>query len=129
MHRQPLVAEHRYDHETTTSLNPITIGYTHDNHDHALCAGELFEVRHEDFIASPAHHLRGLCRFLEVEAPQDYVSDCAAIVYRSPHQSRRDVEWPPALRAETERRMARYPFLAGYSFSDSEAGAVPPAGR
>jgi len=94
----------------------------------ALCAGELFELRHEDFIARPAHHLRGLCRFLEVEAPQDYVSDCAAIVYRSPHQSRRDVEWPPALRAETERRMARYPFLAGYSFSDSEAGAAPPAG-
>jgi hypothetical protein len=33
MHRQPLVAEHLYDHETTTSQNLIPIGYVYDNHD------------------------------------------------------------------------------------------------
>lgn len=81
-----------------------------------LGPGELLELRHEDFIAHPADHLRGLCDFLGVEPAADYVADCAAIVYRSPHQSRRAIEWPPDIRAEVERRIAGVPFLAGYSF-------------
>ncbi len=81
-----------------------------------LVPGELLELRHEDFIARPTDHLRGLCDFLGVEPTDDYVADSAAIVYRSPHQSRRAIEWPPGIRVEVERRIAEVPFLAGYSF-------------
>jgi hypothetical protein len=81
-----------------------------------LVPGELLELRHEDFIARPTDHLRGLCDFLGVEPTDDYVADSAAIVSRSPHQSRRAIEWPPGIRVEVERRIAEVPFLAGYSF-------------
>jgi len=79
---------------------------------------DLLEIRHEDFIAEPTVWLKKLCEFLGVESPEDYVRDCASIVYESPHKSRHEVPWTPELIELVWDRMKRFPFLQGYSYED-----------
>ena len=78
---------------------------------------DLFELRHESFASSPRTHLRQLCSFLGVEAPEDYVRDCESIVYSSPHKSRYETQWSRALIEDMERRIDGFPFLHGYSYT------------
>ncbi|MCZ6672989.1 MAG: sulfotransferase domain-containing protein, partial [Verrucomicrobia bacterium] len=54
---------------------------------------DTFHLKHESFIEDPTTHLKELCHFLGVNAPNDYLNDCANLVYKSPHKSRHDVEW------------------------------------
>jgi hypothetical protein len=51
-----------------------------------------------------------------LEASEEFVESCAGIVFPSPHQSRREVEWAEDLRDEVSTRMRAYPFLDGYSW-------------
>lgn len=76
----------------------------------------LLDVRSEDLVAAPAATLRRLAGWLGLEAPDDWVRDCAAIVFASPHRSREQVPWTPALVERVAREIARRPFLAGYGF-------------
>ena len=78
----------------------------------------VMDVRHEDFVAHPRERLAELCRFVGLEPTPDYLEACAQIVFASPHQSRHEVEWPPKLRTKVDSRIARYDFLAGYSFDE-----------
>ncbi len=81
-----------------------------------LDAEAVLDVRQENFLQEPQTHLRQICSFLGLEAPQAYLEDCASIVYTSPHRSRTKVDWEPALVDEVQRQMAGIPFLEGYSF-------------
>ncbi|MGR3319944.1 MAG: sulfotransferase [Candidatus Anammoxibacter sp.] len=78
----------------------------------------LFELRHESFVESPKNHLYDLCRFLGVDATDDYLNDCASIVYKSPHKSRYDVQWNQDLIDIVKRRVEKFPFLNGYCYDD-----------
>lgn len=84
----------------------------------SLDAGELWELRHEDFVSEPGARLRELCEWLELEPSRDYLETCARIVYETPQRSRGLVEWSPDTRGEVERRIAHHPHLAGYGFDD-----------
>jgi hypothetical protein len=77
---------------------------------------EFFELRHEDFIMNPKHHLRLLCRFLGCEASNDYLNACASIVFDSPHQTRYRAPWDSSLIKEVEEGIRGYQHLQGYSF-------------
>ncbi|MEQ9620037.1 MAG: sulfotransferase [Deltaproteobacteria bacterium] len=79
---------------------------------------ELFELRHESFLENPKAHLKELCHFLGVGAPDDYLNDCSGIVYKSPHKSRHQVEWSQELIDIVEKRIDGFPFLSGYSYKD-----------
>jgi len=79
---------------------------------------DIFEVKHEDFIAHPGARLRELCHFLGVDAAEDYLRDCASIIYELPHKSRYDVKWSPELLDLVKGRMRQFPFLQGYTFED-----------
>ncbi len=81
---------------------------------------EQIDVHHEDLIAGPRKELASLCRFLEVEAPEDYLDACAKIVWERPQRTRGQIDWPEALREKIEARLADYPCFARYSFSDTE---------
>lgn len=81
-----------------------------------FAVGELFELRHESFIDNPQVVLKELCRFLGQDAADDYLNDCASIVYKSPHRSRYDTQWDHALIGTVEDKIAEFPFLKGYSF-------------
>src|SRR5215207_4382653 len=53
---------------------------------------DVFDLRHESFVEDPARHLGGLCRFLDLEYSDDYLKDCASIIFKSPSKSRHKVD-------------------------------------
>lgn len=78
----------------------------------------VFELRHEAFVAEPQRILRDLCGFLALKGDDQYYQACASIVFRAPHASRHEITWPDDLRARIARKIERFSFLQGYSFED-----------
>jgi UDP:flavonoid glycosyltransferase YjiC (YdhE family) len=76
--------------------------------------GGMFELCQEDFIKSPQEQLRGLCGFFDLEATDDYLRDCAGIVFKSPHLSRSKVKWTRNQVDAITRLMAGFPHLKRY---------------
>lgn len=76
----------------------------------------IMDVRHEDMIKAPDDSLIAACSFLGLDAPHDYVRDCAAIVNPAPHRSRYKVPWPEDLVDEVQCRTDTFEFLSGYTF-------------
>lgn len=81
-----------------------------------LHSGELLDVRHEDLIDRPAEVLRTTGAFLGIQVTDDYVADCASILFSSPRRSRQLAPWTPELVRQTQAEIARFDFLVGYSF-------------
>jgi len=77
---------------------------------------EIFLVRHEDFIASPKDKLRDICAFLGVECTEDYLDNCAAVVYPSPHKTRFMVRWTAEEIERVAALIKKYPWFEGYTF-------------
>ncbi len=77
---------------------------------------DVFEVRHEEIVADPERALRRLCAFLDLGTPEDYLRDCAAMVFRSPSKSREKVEWSAEDVEYVRRRAQEFDFLRGYSY-------------
>jgi hypothetical protein len=76
----------------------------------------VLDLRHEELTVSPRERLTELCRFVGLETTPEYLDSCAGVLYAEPHRSRHDVSWTPELRAEVQRRIGKYDFLAGYDF-------------
>ncbi len=76
------------------------------------------DLHHEDLIAAPRDTLAALCRFLEVESPDDYLDACAKIVWERPQHTRGEIEWPAPLRRHIETRLGDYPFFTRYTFAE-----------
>jgi hypothetical protein len=77
---------------------------------------ELHELSLESFIADPRKQLSKLCTFLGVNSPDDYLEDCASIVFSSPRKTRESVKWSPDLIQMVQDRIVKYPFMSGYSY-------------
>lgn len=77
---------------------------------------DVFDIRHEAFIDNPKESLKECCRFLGLEAPQDYLDACAGIIFKSASQTRHKVKWTPDSIDKVAEKMKAYPFLEGYSF-------------
>ncbi len=78
-----------------------------------ITTGDLFELSHESFIYRPQAKLKELCQFLSESASDDYLNDCASIVYKSPHRSRYDAQWNQKLTEMVKDRIAEFTFLEG----------------
>jgi hypothetical protein len=76
----------------------------------------VIELRHEAFIADPEAALRNLCSFIGLGGDDVYYDACASIVFRSPHQSRREIDWPSGLIETIARKSSPFHFLDGYSY-------------
>ncbi|MEM2125336.1 MAG: sulfotransferase [Candidatus Methanosuratincola sp.] len=76
----------------------------------------LFAMRYEHFIEEPEQKLRGLCRYLRVECPDDYLNACLSILHPSPHQNRDMVKWQASWIDAVQDKIEQYDFLQGYSF-------------
>jgi hypothetical protein len=83
-----------------------------------LGASELLPVKYEDFVNQPEKRLAEICNFLGLEATPDYLKACASILHNSPERSRQLVKWEPEWVERVKSRMAKYDFLAGYSFEN-----------
>lgn len=80
-----------------------------------LNSSSLFAVRYEDFIGQPELHLTQLCRFLGLQASDDYLRACVSILHRSPRQDRQMVQWDANWAGVVKDRIDQYDFLHGYS--------------
>lgn len=78
----------------------------------------IFEFRHESLIENPQNILNQLCIFLGVEATQDYLDDCASIIFKSPHQSRFKFKWTQELIKLVANKIELFDFLQGYSYEN-----------
>lgn len=83
-----------------------------------LSHGDLFELRHEQFIAHPSASLQEICAFLGINAQKDYLRDCASIVFKSPRKTRHNTRWNSELRNMVKDRMTQFSFLEDYSFDE-----------
>lgn len=91
--------------------------------------GDIMTVHHEDLIANPVEQLHSLVRFLGQECTEQYLRDCAGIVFCSPKQTRHLVQWPASLRERVERDIARHEFLQCYSFGSPQTPAAQTSHR
>jgi hypothetical protein len=79
---------------------------------------DIFELSHESFINNPKKYLGEICNYLGVNIYDDYLRNCASIVYKSPHQSRHKIEWSDREFALVQKNIDKYSFLSNYSFED-----------
>jgi hypothetical protein len=75
----------------------------------------------EQLIADPVGQLRDLCSFLNVEAPEEYLRDCAAIVTKDPHRTRESLEWSNRHVDMVKQGMQECHWLANYEFGSELA--------
>jgi hypothetical protein len=88
--------------------------------DEVIAAGDppVLTVRQESVVDAPQDELARMCEFLGVEAEQEYLDACAAIVFRSPHRTRDLVEWSDEQVAAVDAVIARHSFFAAYTFAE-----------
>ncbi len=79
---------------------------------------DLLLLRQEDFIAQPADTLRVMCRFLGVQASDNYLNACAGIVYKSPVKSRYELQWDDESIKKVKAEIERFDFLEDYSYAN-----------
>jgi hypothetical protein len=79
---------------------------------------DVIDLRYERFLDCPETGLSELCHFLGLKPAADYLSDCAGIVYQSPHQSRCAAPWTPELIDTVKHHMGPYHFLEGYTYHE-----------
>jgi hypothetical protein len=79
--------------------------------------GALLTIRHEEMIQDPLSTLSRLCQHLGVTPEEDYLRDCAGIVFSSPRKTRRAVEWTPDRIQRVQAELVdRCSFYAGYRY-------------
>lgn len=79
---------------------------------------DFFEFKHEYFIENPRKILQELCIFLGAEPLDDYLDDCAGIVFKSPRKTRFNIDWPAESIELVTKQIEEFEFLQGYSYQD-----------
>jgi hypothetical protein len=77
---------------------------------------EFLELGSEEFARSPADSLSSICSFVGVEATEDYLTACSAIVHEREEKPRHLVEWTSENVDRVNELIAKYPSLRSYSF-------------
>lgn len=75
-------------------------------------------VNYEELINNPQTTLTKICDFLEVRAFDDYLSDCASIIYASANKSRHKLSWSKEKIEQVNKEIANISFLKGYTFDN-----------
>jgi len=79
---------------------------------------DLLTVRHEDLIFHPEDTLKRVIQFIGLEPIEDYINDCANIIYKSTSKTRHKIDWDAHSIELVKQNMDQFDFLAGYSYSD-----------
>ncbi len=77
-----------------------------------------YDLKHEYVIENPKIQLEKLCGFLGQETSEDYLEDCASIVFDAPQKSRSRYEWDQNLIELVQGQIEQFSFLQGYSYTD-----------
>ena len=78
----------------------------------------VFDIKQESVINNSQKKLQELCAFLNLEADEAYLQDCASIIFKSPRKTRETIDWKPEDIELVAQKMNNYNFLQGYSFAD-----------
>jgi len=92
-----------------------TIAGIKKRRDHRI---DILDFKHEAFIENPKELLKQMCVFLGVDAPNDYLTDCSGIVYKSPHKTRYKAPWNNSLITQVKEKIDQFPFLEGYVYEN-----------
>ncbi len=76
----------------------------------------VFDIQLEKFIESPRATLKGLCKFLGVSAPNDYLDSCVKVVFKKPNITRHDIEWSEPLIKKVKHEINKVEHLKQYSY-------------
>lgn len=92
-------------------------------------AATALTIHLEDFIRQPATVLARVANFLDLDAPEPYLQDCAAAVFDEPKRTRGDLDWPQRLVQEIAAKASDVPFLKRYvediaNFACERGGAL-----
>ena len=79
-------------------------------------AHRVFISRHETLIDNPKAQLIKICDFLNVDKPDDYLSVCASVTYKSPNKCRDRIDWPEEFKRRVEKLTKNYEFFSGYTW-------------
>ena len=79
---------------------------------------EILNIKQESFIENPKKQLKRICAFLGVSVTEDYLDDCANIVFKKPNKSRYGFKWTPELIKIVKDKSSKYSFLKDYDFND-----------
>ncbi len=80
--------------------------------------GSVFDLRHEALVEGPQELLGDLCGFLGLEGKEDYLEDCASLVFETPRKTRYDVDWDASTIAAVQEGIDRHEHLRGYSYRE-----------
>jgi hypothetical protein len=77
------------------------------------------ELHLDDLIADPTGSMRGLCHFLDLSAPADYLDACRRVVFDAPSRTRDRAPWTPELLRRVAAASAEHAALTRYHFDDA----------
>ena len=77
---------------------------------------DVFDLQHEALIDNPQKKLQELCHFLDLEASNDYLNDCASILFKSPHKTRETIQWNEKHIELVKNKMMKFDFLQKYCY-------------
>lgn len=78
----------------------------------------VLDVYQEKMINNPKEEIIKLCSYLEQDYTENYLKDCASIVFNKPHKTRLDRKWTAEQINYVYKRMEEFPFLEIYTFED-----------
>jgi len=79
---------------------------------------DILDVYHEDLIQSPKPTLTRILNFIGLEPFPDYLDACIKKIYKEPHLSRNNLDWPEDMIREIKQRSMEYSFLKKYFEND-----------
>ena len=79
---------------------------------------DVLTIYHEDYVQRPAEQLKKICKFVGVDSPESYVTDCASVVNPSPRLARKEVNWSAELMEIVNNMSANSPHLTRYQFEE-----------
>ena len=78
----------------------------------------VFDLRQENLIDNSIDTLQELCRFLALETDDNYLQDCASIIFQSPRKTRETIDWKSEDIEFVAENIRDYDFLRGYTFAN-----------
>jgi hypothetical protein len=83
-----------------------------------LYGDDVITIYSEDMIKNPSKEITRLCQFLTIACSEDYVKDCASIVYSSPSKSRNTIVWKDRAKNMLSNLISKTPILQRYKFNE-----------
>ena len=83
-----------------------------------LSGDDVISVYSEDMINDPRKELKRVCQFLSVSCSENYLKDCASIVFGSPSKSRNAIVWKDRTKKMLTDLISKTPMLQRYKFNE-----------